>query len=417
MGNLLKGTQGLGKTFWLWFVAIPMVLALLFYGALFFTLGFGAPLFRLLDVGFMAFIALWEVLTGIAVLRTATYERERGLWGWTASVVASIAITGTLLRIGALTLVIINPPPTTADQQWQAFQVKLQADRAALPKKFSDGRTLTATSVDAESRALTYAYDVAAPTIPDPAAYAKKLKAEEITRCAEHRAAFTSGATAIQHVHKARDQSLAKVSLVPKDCGVSVAPTTAPMLNKNAEVPPPAEVADGEPKARKPLPRLALPEIREAIEAAAGDAEADIKPVVAQLRTMAGKGDTLAQVFLGDLYLKGGPVIRNYPMAAYWYEEAAKKGNTEAQFKLAGLYRDNVGVVQTGEAAQDWLIRAAAAGHVEARRMLLEWGVEPPPIKPLQPMKPKKKSKKGDAEKEDAAAEEDGPTEEAKPVN
>lgn len=424
LGNLLKGTQGLGKTFWLYFVAVPVVLAVLFYGAAFLTLGFASPLFRLLDLGFMAFIAIWEVLTGIAVLRAATHERTRGLWGWTATVVAVLGIAGTLVRIGNAGLAVVNPPQITAEDQWRALQDRVRADQAALPKAFSDGRTLTASTLDARGRALTYTFDVAALTIPDPAAYARKLKAEEVARCAEHEPAFTAGVTMVHLIHKAKDQSLAEYSLVPKDCGVtvaSVAPAAdAPPPNdnaeipapKDAEVPPPAKEAEAAPPAagsdagpeggtgQTGRTRLDLAAIRKAIDTD-GDDKVAIKPVVAQLRTMAGKGDTVAQVYLGDLYLKGHKVIRNYPMAAYWYEQAAKKGNSEAQFKLAGMYRDNIGVVQTGEAAQDWLIRAAAAGHVKARRLLGEWGIKPPPVKPVKPMAPKKKKKKdgdGDAE-------------------
>ena len=170
----------------------------------------------------------------------------------------------------------------------------------------------------------------------------------------------------------------------------------------SAGVPAHAQSAEstetGENAKPKRPPRLTLAQIQDVLS---GDDRKRRKNAVAQLRTMANKGDTLAQTYLADLYFQGRGVVHNYPLAAYWYEVAAKRGNTDAQFKLAGMYRDNIGVVQTGGAVRDWLMKAAEGGHGEARRLLLSQGLTPPPLKPITPITVTKKKSKDDT---DAAA-------------
>ena len=85
---------------------------------------------------------------------------------------------------------------------------------------------------------------------------------------------------------------------------------------------------------------------------------------------LAEKGDTKAQVLLGDLFLKGQGVPHNYSMAWQWYQRAALAGNAQAQFKLANMYRKGLGVPYYLSKAVEWYGRAAEQDYVEAQYML-----------------------------------------------
>ena len=96
----------------------------------------------------------------------------------------------------------------------------------------------------------------------------------------------------------------------------------------------------------------------------------DTDAALDDLRPLAEKGDTKAQILLGDLFLKGQGVPHNYSMAWQWYQRAALAGNAQAQFKLANMYRKGLGVPYYLSKAVEWYGRAAEQDHVEAQYML-----------------------------------------------
>ncbi|HIJ43845.1 MAG TPA: hypothetical protein HPP75_07700 [Rhodospirillaceae bacterium] len=107
-----------------------------------------------------------------------------------------------------------------------------------------------------------------------------------------------------------------------------------------------------------------LDAVRKALDHGDTDAALD------DLRPLAEKGDTKAQVLLGDLFLKGQGVPHNYSMAWQWYQRAALAGNAQAQFKLANMYRKGLGVPYYLSKAVEWYGRAAEQDYVEAQYML-----------------------------------------------
>ena len=107
-----------------------------------------------------------------------------------------------------------------------------------------------------------------------------------------------------------------------------------------------------------------LDAVRKAFDRGDTDAALD------DLRPLAEKGDTKAQILLGDLFFTGKGVPHNYSMAWQWYQRAAHAGNAQAQFKLANMYRKGLGVPYYLSKAVEWYGRAAEQDHVEAQYML-----------------------------------------------
>lgn len=72
----------------------------------------------------------------------------------------------------------------------------------------------------------------------------------------------------------------------------------------------------------------------------------------------------LAKVLLSQM--EGGPA-RDPDRAAQLLKSVAPRGNTEAQYYLGLLYQEGVGVPQDREEALNWLLAAAEGGKVEAQ--------------------------------------------------
>ncbi len=88
------------------------------------------------------------------------------------------------------------------------------------------------------------------------------------------------------------------------------------------------------------------------------------------LRRKAETGDASAQYILGNVYVNGSSVLRDYKEAARWYSAAAAQGSASAQFMLGYLFEHGLGVSQDyAEAARQY--RAAAEqGHAIAENNL-----------------------------------------------
>lgn len=77
------------------------------------------------------------------------------------------------------------------------------------------------------------------------------------------------------------------------------------------------------------------------------------------LRPMAESGDATAQGLLGQMYLRGEGVKRNYKQALKWCTLAANQGNINAQANLGLMYGHGKGVSQDYHKALKWYRLAA----------------------------------------------------------
>lgn len=80
------------------------------------------------------------------------------------------------------------------------------------------------------------------------------------------------------------------------------------------------------------------------------------------IKALAEHGDAAAQYKLGDMYLRGEGVPKDYGEAEKWYRQAAEQGNADAQHNLATMYRKGDGVLQDYAEAIRWYRKAAEQG-------------------------------------------------------
>ena len=73
---------------------------------------------------------------------------------------------------------------------------------------------------------------------------------------------------------------------------------------------------------------------------------------------------TAAQIRLGDLFLEGRGVGRNFSLAWDWYWRAFADGNAEGAYKLGQLIEAGRGVPRYLPKAIEWYKKAATKGHV-----------------------------------------------------
>src|SRR5207245_10780476 len=88
------------------------------------------------------------------------------------------------------------------------------------------------------------------------------------------------------------------------------------------------------------------------------------------LRRKAETGDIAAQYMLGNVYVNGSSVPRNYRAAARWYSAAAAQASASAQFMLGYLFEHGLGVSQDYAEAAQYYRAAAVQGHVIAANNL-----------------------------------------------
>lgn len=87
-----------------------------------------------------------------------------------------------------------------------------------------------------------------------------------------------------------------------------------------------------------------------------------------ELFTRAAKnGHAKAQVKLGDLYLQGNYLEKDYAEAMRWYKSAAKQATPDAEYNIGLMYKDGKGVEQSPDKAVSHFRVAANAGHPEAQ--------------------------------------------------
>ena len=93
----------------------------------------------------------------------------------------------------------------------------------------------------------------------------------------------------------------------------------------------------------------------------------------------AGMGDAAAMNDMGDHYMNGWGVERDYSRATGWYRKAAANGNPFGMINLAFTYENGLGVNRDANQAMAWYRKATDAQNVRAKdssgNTLLHWAV------------------------------------------
>jgi len=88
------------------------------------------------------------------------------------------------------------------------------------------------------------------------------------------------------------------------------------------------------------------------------------------LKEKAKHGNADAQYNLGNMYLTGQDVPRDFAEAKKWYLKAAGQGHADAQYSLGNMYYKGKGSSINIEEAMTWYRKAAEQGHATAQLYL-----------------------------------------------
>ena len=84
-------------------------------------------------------------------------------------------------------------------------------------------------------------------------------------------------------------------------------------------------------------------------------------------RTLAEKGNRVAQYNLAICYYNGLGVAKDFVQAAAWFRKAAEQGYAQAQSNLGGCYASGLGVAKDFVQAVSWYLPAAEQGFAPAQ--------------------------------------------------
>ncbi len=93
----------------------------------------------------------------------------------------------------------------------------------------------------------------------------------------------------------------------------------------------------------------------------------DYETALHKFQRLAGKGDRKAQYKLGEMYLKGQGVQKDFREAAKWFQQAAGQGYAPAQSNLGVMYEKGNGAPQDDKEAAKWFRQAAEQGYAPAQ--------------------------------------------------
>lgn len=96
----------------------------------------------------------------------------------------------------------------------------------------------------------------------------------------------------------------------------------------------------------------------------------DHQAALANFEPMANKGDAVAQLYLGRIYVQGIGSQPDYNKALSWTRKAAERKNVEAQYFLGFLHYYGLGAQQDYREAASWYRRAAERGNAKAQTSL-----------------------------------------------
>jgi uncharacterized protein len=86
-----------------------------------------------------------------------------------------------------------------------------------------------------------------------------------------------------------------------------------------------------------------------------------------ELKTLAEKGNALAQLKIGFMYYSGKGISRDYGKAIHWFKQSAQQGNPLAQSNVGYMYKEGEGVPQDYSEAAKWYRQASERGNALAQ--------------------------------------------------
>ena len=96
----------------------------------------------------------------------------------------------------------------------------------------------------------------------------------------------------------------------------------------------------------------------------------DYSAALCIFKSLAEKGDMVAQFNLAKMYREGKGVSKDYKTAVEWFGLSAEQGNDAAQYHLGVAYSFGLGVVPNYDIALKWYMSSAEQGNTFAQHHL-----------------------------------------------
>ena len=205
--------MGLAKTYWLWFFLGGGIVAAGSFAASFAAVRNinNDTLYIAISWGYPIFAIIWQMFTSLAVINASTYNRERGAWGWIASILAALGVLKALYAAAVLFGVL----PAT----WNDFEKGIHIENAGLPIKIDDETTLIRMSTNRSEKSLTYHYKFDFPTLNENTFDTKTAKNIALESCIDFKDILGSPAKIIFIEYEANDGTKVNIKIIPSDCG------------------------------------------------------------------------------------------------------------------------------------------------------------------------------------------------------
>jgi len=99
-------------------------------------------------------------------------------------------------------------------------------------------------------------------------------------------------------------------------------------------------------------------------------AEKQVPIVIGDVFSLAESGDAREQFLLGEKYLNGNGLPKDYERAAKWLQMAADQGNPDAIYTIGIMMQNGWGFEKNLRASAKMFARAAGASHAKAQYQL-----------------------------------------------
>ncbi len=211
--NVLFGTYGLAVTYWLWGVVGSLVVMVIAYSAVAVSAKFvhNAAIYNLLTYGSAVLSILWAVFVSVAIINASTYNRERGFWGWIATIIAGLGI----LRALYSAAVVVG----LQSLSFSDIESSVAIENLGLPVEIEQGLTLDRMETNRSEQSLTYVYGFDYPTLNSETFDTTLAKEGTLESCEEFRDWLTGAVKKIVLVWRANDGTTQSIEILPEDCG------------------------------------------------------------------------------------------------------------------------------------------------------------------------------------------------------
>ena len=145
----IGGEFGLTKTYWFGYVGAGILLYLLNFlvtKLVYSSMDLQSDLVMNVLDAFVILVNLLMLICGIAVIRSSTFNRKRGVWGWIATIIVCLAFIRIIMNIISVSYGTFLT--------WSQLEQSVTQERLVLPITIEDGLRMTDIRADKTTRSV-----------------------------------------------------------------------------------------------------------------------------------------------------------------------------------------------------------------------------------------------------------------------